>query len=182
MYLREMGSVPLLTREGETEIARRIERGQNTVMKALSRSPLVIQEILDLAEEVRRGTIAARDVVLVADPLQIEEAIEEEPPGIDRRWPKTSAGCIKQIPAIAAEAEGRSARPEAQAAPPPAVGDEPHAGAGFAAHPDGALPKPGFAAFRRAIRAAVEELTPGRTRNAARAAPHRNLARRVRMA
>ena len=54
-YLREMGTVPLLSREGETEIARRIERGQHTVMKALSRSPLVIQEILDLAEEVRRG-------------------------------------------------------------------------------------------------------------------------------
>ena len=46
MYLREMGTVPLLTREGEVEIARRIERGQNTVLKALSRSPLVIQEIL----------------------------------------------------------------------------------------------------------------------------------------
>ncbi len=44
-YLREMGAVALLTREGETEIARRIERGQTTVMKALSRTPLVIQEI-----------------------------------------------------------------------------------------------------------------------------------------
>jgi len=76
-YLREMGTVPLLSREGETEIARRIERGQNTVMKALSRSPLVIQGILDLAEEVRRGAIAARDVVLVADPLMIDEAGEE---------------------------------------------------------------------------------------------------------
>jgi RNA polymerase primary sigma factor len=76
-YLREMGTVPLLSREGETEIARRIERGQNTVMKALSRSPLAIQQILDLAEEVRRGTIAARDVVLVADPLTIDEATEE---------------------------------------------------------------------------------------------------------
>jgi RNA polymerase primary sigma factor len=46
-------------------------------MKALSRSPLAIQQILDLAEEVRRGTIAARDVVLVADPLTIDEATEE---------------------------------------------------------------------------------------------------------
>ena len=76
-YLREMGTVPLLSREGETEIARRIERGQHTVMKALSRSPLVIQEILDLAEEVRRGTISARDVVVLADPLMIEEPTEE---------------------------------------------------------------------------------------------------------
>ena len=41
MYLREMGTVPLLTREGEVEIAKRIERGQLRVMKAISRSPIV---------------------------------------------------------------------------------------------------------------------------------------------
>jgi len=76
-YLREMGTVPLLTRDGEIEIARRIERGQNTVMKALSRSPRVIQEILNLAEDVRRGTVSARDVILVADPLMGDEAVEE---------------------------------------------------------------------------------------------------------
>ena len=76
-YLREMGSVALLTREGETEIARRIERGQNTVIKALSRSPLVIQEILELAEEVQRGSVSARDIVMMADPLMIDEAAEE---------------------------------------------------------------------------------------------------------
>ncbi len=46
MYLREMGTVPLLTREGEVEIARRIERGQSPVLKSLSRAPLVIQEIV----------------------------------------------------------------------------------------------------------------------------------------
>ena len=57
MYLREMGTVPLLTREGEVEIARRIERGQKTVLKALSRSPLVIQEILATGG---RGASAAR--------------------------------------------------------------------------------------------------------------------------
>jgi RNA polymerase primary sigma factor len=76
-YLREMGAVALLTREGETEIARRIERGQTTVMKTLSRTPLVIQEVSNLAEEVRRGAVAARDVVLVADPLILDEAAEE---------------------------------------------------------------------------------------------------------
>ena len=46
MYLREMGTVPLLTREGEIELARRIERGQKGVRKVLSRSPLVVQEVL----------------------------------------------------------------------------------------------------------------------------------------
>ena len=63
MYLREMGTVPLLTREGEVEIARRIERGQNTVLKSLSRSPLVIQEILAMGEEVEREQLSARDVI-----------------------------------------------------------------------------------------------------------------------
>ncbi|MGA2132184.1 MAG: RNA polymerase sigma factor RpoD [Bryobacteraceae bacterium] len=76
-YLREMGAVALLTREGETEIARRIERGQNTVIKALSRSPVVIQEILNLAVEVQRGAVAARDILLVSDPMMFEEAADE---------------------------------------------------------------------------------------------------------
>src|SRR5205823_8347961 len=46
MYLREMGSVPLLTRDGEVEIAKRIERGQLTVLKVLSRSPVIVREII----------------------------------------------------------------------------------------------------------------------------------------
>ena len=53
MYLREMGTVPLLTREGEVEIAKRIERGQLRVLKALSRSPIVINEILALGEDLK---------------------------------------------------------------------------------------------------------------------------------
>src|SRR5215471_14682713 len=73
MYLREMGTVPLLTREGEVEIARRIERGQNTVLKSLSRSPLVIQEILTMSEEVDRGTVSIRDIVTIADPVLSDE-------------------------------------------------------------------------------------------------------------
>jgi RNA polymerase primary sigma factor len=75
-YLREMGTVPLLSREGETEIARRIERGQNRLMKTLSLSPLVIQEILDLAEDVRRGSVPASNVVVAPDSLIIDEPPE----------------------------------------------------------------------------------------------------------
>src|SRR5438046_9779114 len=61
MYLREMGTVPLLTREGEIELAKRIERGQAAVRKALSRSPLVIREILALAEPVANEPAGVRD-------------------------------------------------------------------------------------------------------------------------
>ena len=77
MYLREMGTVPLLTREGEIEIARRIERGENAVRKALSRSPLVLRDLLAMAEEMRQGGLAAREVISVADPVLTDEVIEE---------------------------------------------------------------------------------------------------------
>src|SRR6201995_5927749 len=63
MYLREMGTVPLLTREGEVEIAKRIERGQLRVMKAISRSPIVIREIMALGEDLKRGVRNIKEVV-----------------------------------------------------------------------------------------------------------------------
>jgi RNA polymerase primary sigma factor len=78
MYLREMGTVPLLTREGEVEIARRIERGQNTVLKSLSRAPLVIQEIILLADDMSKDLVSARDVVQIADPILTDELVEEK--------------------------------------------------------------------------------------------------------
>ena len=63
MYLREMGTVPLLTREGEVEIAKRIERGQMRVMKAISRSSIVIREITALGEDLKRGVRNVKEVV-----------------------------------------------------------------------------------------------------------------------
>src|SRR6266700_2630666 len=63
MYLREMGTVPLLTREGEVEIAKRIERGQLRVMKALSRSPIVIHELLAMGEDLKKGVRSIKEVV-----------------------------------------------------------------------------------------------------------------------
>jgi RNA polymerase primary sigma factor len=63
MYLREMGTVPLLTRDGEIELARRIERGRTAVDKALSRSALVVGEILQIQEEIARQELEIRDVI-----------------------------------------------------------------------------------------------------------------------
>jgi RNA polymerase primary sigma factor len=77
MYLREMGTVPLLTREGEIELARRIERGNRAVRKALSRSPLVIHGILQFGLEVRSGSLDICDVLLVGDPVLSED--DEDP-------------------------------------------------------------------------------------------------------
>jgi len=63
MYLREMGTVPLLTREGEVEIAKRIERGQLRVLKAVSRSPIVIRELLAMGEDLKKGVRSIKEVV-----------------------------------------------------------------------------------------------------------------------
>ncbi|HLK63750.1 MAG TPA: RNA polymerase sigma factor RpoD [Bryobacteraceae bacterium] len=78
MYLREMGTVPLLTREGEVEIARRIERGQNTVIKSLSRAPVVIQEIISMGADLENNSLCARDLIQISDPLMTDEVVEEK--------------------------------------------------------------------------------------------------------
>ncbi len=76
MYLREMGTVPLLTREGEVEIAKRIERGQLSVLKALSRSPLVVQEMLKLRDQLARKERSIKEVVVFNDEELTEEKVE----------------------------------------------------------------------------------------------------------
>ena len=74
IYLREMGSVPLLTREGEVVIAKRMERGQLVVMKAITRSPLVIKEIIAVGESLRTGVRSIKEIVQFED----EELTEEK--------------------------------------------------------------------------------------------------------
>jgi RNA polymerase primary sigma factor len=76
MYLREMGTVPLLTREGEVEIAKRIERGQLRVLKAISRSPIVIREIVALGEDLRRGVRNVKEVVVFDEEELTEEVVQ----------------------------------------------------------------------------------------------------------
>ena len=76
MYLREMGTVPLLTREGEVEIAKRIERGQLRVLKALSRSPIVIKEILALGEDLRKGVRSIKELVAFDEEEITDEIVQ----------------------------------------------------------------------------------------------------------
>jgi RNA polymerase primary sigma factor len=73
MYLREMGTVPLLTREGEVEIAKRIERGKKAVLRVIARTPMAAQEVARQAERLRAGEIAIRDVVVF-----VEEEVTED--------------------------------------------------------------------------------------------------------
>ena len=76
IYLREMGIVPLLTREGEVDIAKRIERGQRSALKALSRSPLVIRQILVLGEDLKRGIRSITEVVVFDEEELTEESLQ----------------------------------------------------------------------------------------------------------
>src|ERR671938_1665799 len=71
LYLREMGVVPLLTREGEVSIAKRIERGQIKTQKAISRSPIAVRELLKLGDELEAGTLNIRDFVNFSEQAEL---------------------------------------------------------------------------------------------------------------
>ena len=74
VYLREMGASPLLTREGEVDIAKRIERGKLSALKALSRSPIAIHQVLAIGEDLKRGLRSIQKTV-VFDEEEITEVI-----------------------------------------------------------------------------------------------------------
>jgi RNA polymerase primary sigma factor len=77
MYLREMGTVPLLTRDGEVEIAKRIERGQLKVLKSLSRSPVIVTEIIALGDELMKDPSIIKDLIQFSDEELTDEKVEE---------------------------------------------------------------------------------------------------------
>ena len=131
MYLREMGTVPLLTREGEVEIARRIERGQNTVLKSLSRAPLVVQEIIAMGEEMARDTHLGARRGADRRSHAHRRTGGGEAAGIRSR-DRGDRAPVPEDPAVPPEAAGHSARHEAQAVPPAIVGAGPAGGADVA--------------------------------------------------
>jgi RNA polymerase primary sigma factor len=71
LYLREMGVVPLLTREGEVAIAKRIERGQLKTQKAIARSPIAVREVLKVGEDLEAGTANIREIVIFSEQAEL---------------------------------------------------------------------------------------------------------------
>ncbi len=80
LYLREMGIVPLLTREGEVTIAQRIERGQIKTQKSISRSPIAVERLLKLGDELVRGKASIRETVMFSEQAELtgeEDKVDE---------------------------------------------------------------------------------------------------------
>ncbi|RMH44271.1 MAG: RNA polymerase sigma factor RpoD, partial [Deltaproteobacteria bacterium] len=77
MYLRKMGSVSLLTREGEVEIAKRIEEGERRVLQSVLQSPIAVEELLDIGEQLKKGRLRVKDVV---------KDVDEDDADFDEAW------------------------------------------------------------------------------------------------
>ncbi len=82
MYLREMGTVPLLTREGEVAIAKRIERGKLSIMKAASRMPLIVRKVVGMGDQMKSGERTIREIVVFQDDEITEEKINRLARGV----------------------------------------------------------------------------------------------------
>ncbi len=85
MYLREMGTVPLLTREGEVEIAKRIERGKLAVIKSITRTPTVSQKIIAMGDALKAGQRTIRELVIFNDEEITDERLEERAREVQRQ-------------------------------------------------------------------------------------------------
>src|ERR1700732_2076182 len=113
MYLREMGTVPLLTREGEVEIARRIERGKLAVIKSISRTPLVAKKVILLGDQLYGGDRTIRELVIFNDEEITDERIAERSRQVQKQIEavrKARAGSEKQEEKLAATPRGATTR------------------------------------------------------------------------
>ncbi len=99
LYLREMGVVPLLNREGEVTIAKRIERGQLKTHKAISRSPIAVERLLQIGDDLAAGKASIRETVVFSE--QAEISLEEDKAEEYMRWTLEGIGNIRQNFAVA---------------------------------------------------------------------------------
>ena len=95
LYLREMGVVPLLTREGEVAIAKRIERGQIKTQKAIARSPIAVAELIRVGELLAAGQLNIRDIVTFSE--QAELTGDEDKADEYRSWTVEGIENIKKV-------------------------------------------------------------------------------------
>ncbi|MBC7933061.1 MAG: sigma-70 family RNA polymerase sigma factor, partial [Rubrivivax sp.] len=95
LYLREMGVVPLLTREGEVVIAKRIERGQIKTQKAISRSPIAVKELCKIGEELEAGRLSIREHVTFSE--QAELTGQEDKADEYLRWTLEGIENVRKI-------------------------------------------------------------------------------------
>ncbi|MEO8433298.1 MAG: RNA polymerase sigma factor RpoD [Pyrinomonadaceae bacterium] len=95
LYLREMGVVPLLTREGEVAIAKRIERGQIKTQKAIARSPIAVAELIRIGELLGAGQLNIRDIVTFSE--QAELTGDEDKADEYRSWTVEGIENIKKV-------------------------------------------------------------------------------------
>ena len=112
LYLREMGVVPLLTREGEVAIAKRIERGQLKTQKAISRSPIAVRELLKIGEELEAGRLNIRETVTFSE--QAELTGDEDKADEYRAWTIEGIQNISKLYKVALK-EWEKVRDEQQA-------------------------------------------------------------------
>jgi len=116
IYLREMGTVSLLTREGEVDIAKRIERGELHALKALSRSPIVIRQILVIGEDLKRGIRSIKGIVVFDEEEITEEILQNRVKDITHRIDelqkhyKRASQLVGRLPTIPAKQKARQYR------------------------------------------------------------------------
>ncbi|MCB1883351.1 MAG: RNA polymerase sigma factor RpoD, partial [Geminicoccaceae bacterium] len=118
MYLREMGTIELLSREGEIEIAKRIEAGRDAVLEALCESPLTMRAVIGWRDAIREGRVLLRDIIDLDATNQAGFEAESGPP---------PEGAIPSGPAVAlAEAvqDEREDAGEPAPTPPPSEGED----------------------------------------------------------
>jgi RNA polymerase primary sigma factor len=94
LYMREMGRVPLLKKEQEVAIAKRIEWGLKRAQKGITRSPIAIEELLKIGSELESGTLAIRDVVTFSDQMETEELEDKAPEYL--QWTLEGIGNVRK--------------------------------------------------------------------------------------
>ncbi len=97
MYLRKMGSVSLLTREGEVEIAKRIEDGEKRTLEHALRSPVAVPYVLEMNDKVKRGQLRIKDVITIANPADSSNSNNQPPSTAPINQEAANENLAKQI-------------------------------------------------------------------------------------